>query len=283
MIGGRRPLQGRKVGDRRVRVERPHSPYFRYTGPGMLTAKAAASRARRPPGGRGGRLRRFLFGRRLSNEEEAFERLPKKLALPIFSSDAISSSAYATEEILRVLVLAGAGALLVSLEVAIAITVLLTVVSISYRQVCRAYPSGGGAYVVAKENLGQVFGLIAAAALLIDYVMTVAVSTASAVAQVYSVVPALYDLRIEIAIASIALITIANLRGPARGRAHLREPDLHLRRAGPPDDRGRRRPGGHRPGPASARPAGRTWCRCRRTRPSASSSSCGRSRAARWP
>jgi len=212
MIGGRRPLQGRKVGDRRVRVERPHSPYFRYTGPGMLTAKAAASE----PSGAGrtwGPMRRFLFGRRLANEEEAFERLPKKLALPIFSSDAISSSAYATEEILRVLVLAGAGALLVSLEVAAAITVLLTVVSISYRQVCRAYPSGGGAYVVAKENLGQIFGLIAAAALLIDYVMTVAVSTASAVAQVYSVVPALYDLRIEIAIVSIALITIANLRG----------------------------------------------------------------------
>jgi amino acid transporter len=213
MIGGRRPLQGRKVGDRRVRVERPHSPYFRYTGPGMLTAKEAASAPTTQSGRAIEQVRRTLFGRRLSNEEEAFERLPKKLALPIFSSDAISSSAYATEEILRVLVLAGAGALLVSLEVAIAITILLTVVSISYRQVCRAYPSGGGAYVVAKENLGPIFGLIAAAALLIDYVMTVAVSTASAVAQVYSVVPALYDIRIEIAILSIALITIANLRG----------------------------------------------------------------------
>jgi amino acid transporter len=212
VIGGRKPLQGRKAGDRRVRVDRPHSPYFRYTGPGMLTAKAAAST--RPGGsGPGESIRRFLFGRRLSNEEEAFERLPKYLALPVFASDAISSSAYATEEILRVLVLAGAGALLVSLEVAVAITILLTVVSISYRQVCRAYPSGGGAYVVAKENIGQVFGLIAAAALLIDYVMTVAVSTASAVAQLYSVVPVLYDLRIEIALLSIALITIANLRG----------------------------------------------------------------------
>ena len=212
MIGGRRPLRGRKVADRRVHVERPHSPYFRYTGPGMLTAKAAASTvpgAARPAT----TARRFIFGRRLSNEEEAYERLPKKLALPIFSSDAISSSAYATEEILRVLVLAGAGALMLSLEVAIAITILLTVVSISYRQVCRAYPSGGGAYVVARENLGPLFGLIAAGALLIDYVMTVAVSTASAVAQVYSVVPALYDLRIEIALISIALITIANLRG----------------------------------------------------------------------
>jgi amino acid transporter len=213
VIGGRRPLQGRKVADRRVRVERPHSPYFRYTGPGMLTAKAAASLAPSASRGRGETLRRFLFGRRLSNEEDAFERLPKKLALPIFSSDAISSSAYATEEILRVFVVAGAGALLVSIQMSMAIVLLLTVVSLSYRQVCRAYPSGGGAYVVAKENLGQIFGLVAAAALLIDYVMTVAVSTASAVSQVYSVVPALYDVRIEIALAAIAIITIANLRG----------------------------------------------------------------------
>ena len=212
MIGGRRPLQGRKVGDRRVRVERPHSPYFRYTGPGMLTAREAAS-APTSSGRAGAQVRRFLFGRRLANEEEAFERLPKKLALPIFSSDAISSSAYATEEILRVLVLAGASAVLFSIPVAAAIALLLTVVSLSYRQVCRAYPSGGGAYVVARENISQLAGLVAAAALLIDYVMTVAVSTASAVAQVYSVIPAVYDFRIEIAIASIALITVANMRG----------------------------------------------------------------------
>jgi amino acid transporter len=159
------------------------------------------------------RVKRVLFGRALSNEEEAFERLPKKLALPIFSSDAISSSAYATEETLRILVIGGASAIFFSIPVAIAIAALLAIVSTSYRQVCRAYPSGGGAYVVARENISQLAGLVAAAALLIDYVMTVAVSTASAVAQVYSVVPALYDLRIEIAIVSIALITIANLRG----------------------------------------------------------------------
>jgi len=213
MIGGRRPLQGRKVGDRRVRVDRPHSPYFRYTGPGMLTAKAAASAPTTPSGRAWEQVRRTLFGRRLANEEEAFERLPKKLALPIFSSDAISSSAYAPDEILLALVVAGTIGLSHGVEIALAITGLLAVVSISYRQVCRAYPNGGGAYAVAKENLGQWFGLIAAAALLIDYVMTVAVSTASAVAQLYSVVPALYDLRIEVAILSITLITIANLRG----------------------------------------------------------------------
>ncbi len=109
--------------------------------------------------------------------------------------------------------MAGAGALLLSIEVAVAIAVLLAVVSLSYRQVCRAYPNGGGAYVVARRNLAPIFGLIAAAALLIDYVMTVAVSTASAITQIQSVLPVAYDYRIEIAFVSIALITVANLRG----------------------------------------------------------------------
>ena len=213
MIGGRRPLQGRKIGDRRVRVDRPHSPYFRYTGAGMLTAKEATLEPRSAGGRAVERTRRLLFGRRLASEEEVLERLPKKLALPIFSSDAVSSSAYAPDEILIALFAGGVVALQFSVEMALAIALMLAVVSTSYRQVCRAYPSGGGAYAVAKENLGQVFGLIAAGALMIDYVMTVAVSTASAVAQAYSVWPGLYDWRIEIGIVSIALITIGNLRG----------------------------------------------------------------------
>ncbi len=213
MIGGRRPLQGRKPADKRVRIERPHAPFFRYVGPGQLVAKPGANVAQTPTGRFLARTRAVVFGRPLSNEEEIGERLSKTKALAIFSSDAISSSAYATEEILRVLVLAGASALLLSVEVAIAISILLAVVSISYRQVCRAYPNGGGAYVVAKTNLAPIFGLIAAAALLIDYVMTVAVSTAAAIAQIQSVIPAAYDVRIEIAFVSISLITIANLRG----------------------------------------------------------------------
>jgi amino acid transporter len=214
MIGGRRPLKGRKPADRRVRIERPHSPYFRYSGPGQLVAKAAANEPKTPVGKAWARIRGVFLGRPLASEEEIGERLSKKKALAIFSSDAISSSAYATEEILRVLVLAGAGiALTFSLGIAIAISVLLAVVALSYRQVCRAYPSGGGAYSVSKENLGAMASLVAASALLIDYVMTVAVSTASAVAQAYSVVPSLYDIRIEIAIVSIVLITTANLRG----------------------------------------------------------------------
>jgi amino acid transporter len=213
MIGGRRPIHGRKIADRRVRVERPHSAYFRYSGPGQLVAKPAASVPRSGWDRQRLRAKAWLIGRPMASEEEIGERLPKKLALPIFSSDAISSSAYATDEILRVLVLAGASALFISIDVAIAIAILLTVVSFSYRQVCRAYPSGGGAYVVARENISQTAGLVAAAALFIDYIMTVAVSTASAVSQAYSVWPALYDIRVEIAIAAISLITIANLRG----------------------------------------------------------------------
>jgi hypothetical protein len=145
MIGGRRPLPGRKLADRRVRVARPHSPYFRYTGPGQMVTKQAASM----PLTKAGRLifrgRSLVFGRPLASEEEIGERLAKKKALAIFSSDAISSSAYATEEILRVLIIAGAaGALAYSIGVSMAIALLLTVVSFSYRQVCRAYPNGGG-------------------------------------------------------------------------------------------------------------------------------------------
>ena len=214
MIGGRRPLKGRKPADRRVRVERPHSAFFRYAGPGQLVAKPAAHRPKTAIGRAGARVRAILLGRPLASEEEIGERLSKKKALAIFSSDAISSSAYATEEILRVLILAGTGAaLLFSLPVAGAIALMLAVVAISYRQVCRAYPSGGGAYSVSKANLGANASLVAAAALLIDYVMTVSVSTASAVAQVYSVIPSLYDFRIEIGVIAIALITTANLRG----------------------------------------------------------------------
>ena len=213
MIGGRRPLRGRKPADRRVRVERPHAPYFRYMGPNQLVAKPAANVPLTPTGRFLGRVRAVVFGRPLSTEEEIGERLSKTKALAIFSSDAISSSAYATEEIMRVLVLAGASALFLSLEVSIAITILLAVVSVSYRQVCRAYPGGGGAYIVAKTNLAPIFGLIAAAALLIDYVMTVSVSTAAAITQIQSVIPIAYDYRIEIAFISISLITIANLRG----------------------------------------------------------------------
>ena len=213
MIGGRRPLQGRKLGDRRVRVERPHAAYFRWSGPGQLTAKQAASAPTTPAGRAWARVKALFIGRPLASEEELGERLSKKKALAIFSSDAISSSAYATEEILRVLVLGGAAALVFGLHVSVAIAVLLIVVAISYRQICIAYPTGGGSYSVSKHNFGRLMSLIAASALLIDYVMTVAVSTSSAVEQITSAFPALIDERVIIGVGAIALITVANLRG----------------------------------------------------------------------
>ncbi len=215
MIGGRRPLQGRKPGDKRLRVERPHAPYFRYTGKGQLTAKEAASIPTTPGARMIHKVRSIVLGRALHQDEELGERLSKRKALAIFSSDAISSSAYATEEIILAFTLAGAGALAVglALPVAIAIAILLAVVAFSYRQVCIAYPTGGGSYSVSKANFGKLASLVAASALLIDYNLTAAVSTSSAVEQIVSAIPGLDDVRVQIGVLGIGLITIANLRG----------------------------------------------------------------------
>jgi amino acid transporter len=215
VIGGRRSLQGRKPGDKRVRVDRPHAPYFRYTGPGQLTAKEAASIPTTPGAKLIHKIRGIVLGRPLASEEEAGERLSKVKALAIFSSDAISSSAYATEEILRAFIIAGAAlaAFTFAIPVSIAIALLLGVVAFSYRQVCIAYPNGGGSYSVSKANLGRLASLVAASALLIDYNLTVAVSTSSAVEQIASAVPALAPVSVAIGVLAITLMTIANLRG----------------------------------------------------------------------
>jgi amino acid transporter len=208
-----RPLRGRKPGDRRVRVERPHAALFRWTGPGQLTAKEAASKPTTSTERVVARVKGVLLGRPLASEEEIGERLSKKKALAIFSSDAISSSAYATEEILRVLILGGVAALAFGLWVSVAIAVLLIAVAISYRQVCLAYPQGGGSYTVSKANFNRTVSLVAASALMIDYVMTVAVSTASSIEQVTSAIPGLIDERVLLCVAAITLITLGNLRG----------------------------------------------------------------------
>ncbi|MGH2777900.1 MAG: amino acid permease, partial [Actinomycetota bacterium] len=121
-------------------------------------------------------LKRLVVGRPMSSGEMEHTLLPKSLALPVFSSDALSSVAYASQEILIVLGLAGAAVLGRILPLSVAVAALLAIVVISYRQTVRAYPSGGGAYIVAHENLGQYPGLLAGAALLIDYVLTVSVS-----------------------------------------------------------------------------------------------------------
>src|SRR5438105_1621091 len=158
-------------------------------------------------------LKRVLVGRPMPLAQARHERLRKTVALAVFSSDAMSSVAYATEEVLLILVLAGAAAISFSIPIAFAITALLVIVVISYQQTIHAYPNGGGAYIVAKDNLGDVPGLVAAAALLVDYVLTVSVSVAAGVAAVTSAVPALQDHKIVLGVACIAAIAFANIRG----------------------------------------------------------------------
>jgi amino acid transporter len=158
-------------------------------------------------------LRRVLLGRPLATSQQAHERLTKVKALAVLSSDALSSSAYATEEIVRVLVLAGAAALSLTLPIAAAIATLLVVVAISYLQTIKAYPHGGGSYIVTKDNLGVWPSLVAGSALMIDYILTVAVSVSAGVAAVTSAVQDLAPFAIEIGVGFILLITLGNLRG----------------------------------------------------------------------
>ncbi len=158
-------------------------------------------------------IKRALLGRPIATAQEMQERLSKKFALPVFASDAISSTAYATEEILIALVLAGAVAASLSIYVAIAVVVLLVFVALSYQQTVHAYPSGGGSYVVSRENLGLLPGMVAAASLMVDYVMTVAVSVAAGVAAIDAAFPELASYRVVICVVIIVLVAIANLRG----------------------------------------------------------------------
>ena len=158
-------------------------------------------------------LKRLVVGKPMPLAQARHERLSKTVALAVFSSDALSSVAYATEEILLILVLAGAAATHLSVPLAVAITGLLFIVVVSYQQTIHAYPSGGGSYIVARANLGATPGLIAAAALLIDYVLTVSVSVAAGVAALTSALPGLHGSRVALGVAFIALIAFANLRG----------------------------------------------------------------------
>ena len=159
------------------------------------------------------RVKRVLVGRALASHKLEHQLLPKTLALPVFSSDPLSSNAYATEEMMLVLVLAGAGALSLAIPIALLIAVVLAVVVTSYRQTVRAYPRGGGSYIVARENLGTVPGLTAASAILIGYVVTASVSVTAGAAAVSSAVEGLAPFRVPLAIGFLALIALANLRG----------------------------------------------------------------------
>src|SRR5690606_31257128 len=160
-------------------------------------------------------LGQLVFGKPLKTEALAHQTVSKPVGLAIFASDALSSTAYATEEILIILALAGTGAVTLglSIPIAIAIAVLMVIVTISYRQTIYAYPNGGGAYIVARDNLGELPAQIAAAALLTDYILTVAVSISSGVAQITSAIDVLRPYRVHMAILVIFLIMIINLRG----------------------------------------------------------------------
>src|SRR6266550_544370 len=183
------PKQGRRPGDRYVRIVSPRREFRRAEGHYVATDAAIL-----PPGQTGrilAGIRHKLFGRPLATEAEGSERLTVATGYAILASDNISSSAYATEEAMRV----------------------LAVVVLSQLQVIKAYPNGGGSYVVTSDNLGRVPGLIAASSLLIDYVLTVAVSTAAGVAAITSFAPSLHDMRVPLGLAFIALLAIGNLRG----------------------------------------------------------------------
>src|SRR5438105_499242 len=165
-----------------------------------------------PSSSAGSVIKRVLLGRSQPSWRMEHTLLPKILALPIFSSDALSSVAYATEQIMLVLLVAGAGTTHLVMPIAMAIAALLAIVVASYLQVCKGYPSGGGAYIVAKDNLGTLPALVGAAALLVDYVLTVAVSIVAGVLAIVAFVPAWSGFTVEISIGCIVLLTVANLR-----------------------------------------------------------------------
>ena len=159
------------------------------------------------------RWRRWLVGEVLSTEDAGHQTIGKAIGLAVFSSDALSSSAYATQEILIILAAVGASAFHYAIPLSIAICVLLLIVTLSYEQTIHAYPGGGGAYIVARDNLGEKAAQTAGAALLTDYVLTVAVSISSGVAQITSAYPQLYPYRVWLAVGTVLLIMTVNLRG----------------------------------------------------------------------
>ncbi|MGI8476761.1 MAG: APC family permease, partial [Thermomicrobiales bacterium] len=211
---GKQQIQGQHPGDRYVRVIRQHSDDFALAGPGHLVASEESMQGEGSVGRFYSKVKRVMIGAPLTTAAAAHERLTKLKALAVLSSDALSSVAYATEEILRVLLIAGGvGALSTSLPIGAAIVALLIIVGVSYRQTIKAYPLGGGSYIVAKDNTGEIPALTAGAALMTDYVLTVAVSIAAAVAAMVSAFPGLHTHRIGIGLGFILLVTVLNLRG----------------------------------------------------------------------
>ena len=191
----------------------PRQRMFTRVAPGEIEATELASRPQGVVGCYWADIKRAVIGSPFATSQAIHERLTKVKALAILGSDPLSSSAYATEEALIILMLAGSGALRHGLPIAGVIALLLLIVGLSYRQTIRAYPSGGGAYAVCQDNLGRGASLLAASALLVDYVLLVSVSVAAGVAAITSALPELHDLRVPIGVATVGLLTLGNLRG----------------------------------------------------------------------
>ncbi len=205
--------RGVRPGDRRVKIVRPFEAEFERGPGGQLVASEQTILTRTGWHSALRAMRTFLIGRPISSEHEQHERLTKVKALAVFSSDNISSSAYATEEIMRILILGSVAAISLTLPITAVIVIVLGIVGTSYAQTIKAYPHGASSYIVASDNLGTIFGLIAAAALLIDYVLTVAVSVSSGVAAITSIAPAVFPERVLIAVGIVLLLMLGNLRG----------------------------------------------------------------------
>ena len=205
--------KGSLLGNERVRVVLQSHRSFRRIGTGRLEATEVTQASRKGIGRVVSNVKRVLIGAPIATAQAEHERLTKFKALAVLSSDAISSVAYATEAILLSLVAAGSSHLGLTLPISFAIVGLLSIVAISYRQTIPAYPNGGGSYIVAKDNLGTVPGLIAAASLMIDYVLTVAVSVSAGVLALVTLVPEIAPYVVPIDVALVIFITVVNLRG----------------------------------------------------------------------
>lgn len=204
--------RGVKPGDRYLRVV-PGQRRFTRVDAGHIEATRLASR---PPAGFDrvlSTVKGFVLGSPFASVQAVHERLTRFKALAILGSDPLSSSAYATEEMLIILTLAGSAGLVYGVPIALVIAGLLAIVTLSYRQTIRAYPGGGGAYMVAQDNLGQLPGTMAGAALMVDYVVLVSVSVAAGVAAITSALPEVHDFRVPIGVTMVALMTLGNLRG----------------------------------------------------------------------
>lgn len=215
--------KGTRPAEAIVRVRRPRA--FKRVGPGYFVAKPEVIQPETELGRLSQRIRRFFIGAPLATQEESHQRLSKVQALAVFGSDAISSSAYATEASMFILLAAGSNALGASFGISLAVSLLLLVVSFSYRQTVKAYPRGGGTYTVSSQNLGHLPGLIAAAALLIDYILTVAVSIVAGSLAITSALtvagyenwvnsfPQPFNLIVILSLLFIGLMVLGNLRG----------------------------------------------------------------------